>query len=172
VTASASSFVVRSARLADEEAVLSLWEEMTAAHARLAPRFFSSTEAGRREARRRDARRLRTTLADRQRALLVVEETRARGTRIVGLISVRVYDTPPDPTLVALRRAHVEEVIVTRTARRRGYGRALVDAAAAWAKSQGARQLLLTVWSGNAAAERFYDALRFRTVNRVLATEL
>jgi ribosomal protein S18 acetylase RimI-like enzyme len=160
---------VRPARLDDEEAVLALWEEMTAVHARLAPRFFTSTEAGRREARRHNARRLRATLVDRQRALLVVENSRAR---VVGMISVRVYDTPTDPTLVAMRRAHIEEIIVARSARRRGHGRALVDAAAAWAKSRGATQLLLTVWSGNAAADRFYDALEFRTVNRVLATDL
>lgn len=149
--------------------MLSLWEEMTAAHARLAPRFFSSTEAGRREARRHNAKRLRAILVDRARALLVVENSKGR---LLGMVSVRVYDTPADPTLVGMRRAHVEEIIVARTARRRGHGRALLDAAAAWAKARGATQLLLTVWSGNAAADRFYDALRFRTVNRVLATDL
>ena len=45
-------------------------------------------------------------------------------------------------------------------------------AATAWAREQGATQLLLTVWEGNEAAERLYAALGYRRLGQVLGTDL
>ena len=45
-------------------------------------------------------------------------------------------------------------------------------AATEWARTQGATQLLLTVWAGNDDAERFYAALGYRTISQVLGTDL
>jgi ribosomal protein S18 acetylase RimI-like enzyme len=70
---------------------------------------------------------------------------------------------------VAARRAHVEELVVAKGQRRRGCGRALAEAAGVWAREHGAQEVLLTVWEGNDAATRFYEALGWRQVSRVLA---
>jgi ribosomal protein S18 acetylase RimI-like enzyme len=43
---------------------------------------------------------------------------------------------------------------------------------AAWARRQGAAELVLTVWSGNHAAEAFYDRLGYRELSRVLHAKL
>ncbi len=90
----------------------------------------------------------------------------------VGLAAVTLHETPVDPLLQPARRVHVEELIVSRTARRGGCGRELVEAVRAWARRAGAQQLVLTVWDGNSGAEEFYGALGFSTVSRVLASDL
>jgi GNAT superfamily N-acetyltransferase len=41
-----------------------------------------------------------------------------------------------------------------------------------WARGRGAEQVVLTVWQGNRAAERFYRAAGYGAVSRVMAREL
>lgn len=62
---------------------------------------------------------------------------------------------PPDTCMVF-------SVWVAGTARRRGVGRALVDAIAGWARSWGAVMLVLWVYRSNEPAIRFYERLGFR----------
>jgi ribosomal protein S18 acetylase RimI-like enzyme len=91
---------------------------------------------------------------------------------VVGLVCLALYDTPPAPSLAPRRRAMVEEIVVARGARRAGVGRALMEAAARWSRGRGAEELLLTVWADNRAAERFYRAIGYRPVSRVLGRPL
>jgi ribosomal protein S18 acetylase RimI-like enzyme len=104
-------------------------------------------------------------------AVLVNEDDAAGGT-ITGAISVRVYDTPADPRMVSTRRAHVDALVVAEGARRRGNGRALMDAAAAWARQRGATRVVLTVWAGNSAARAFYRSLGYDLRSEVLDRKL
>lgn len=57
--------------------------------------------------------------------------------------------------------AHLYSMWVEPAARRRGVGRALVDAVAAWARSARARCLVLRVTEGNTAAARLYEQAGF-----------
>jgi ribosomal protein S18 acetylase RimI-like enzyme len=59
--------------------------------------------------------------------------------------------------------AHLYQMWVSDAHRRRGIGRALVDAAAAWARLVGARRLELDVTSNNEAAVRLYEGAGFVT---------
>ncbi len=138
---------------------MALWDEVEALHARIQPRFFRPVGTGRRG---------RARIAGDE-TVLVAED--ARGS-VCGLLHLRIYDTPRAPLLVSVRRGHVEDLVVARCHRRGGCGRALLEAGTAWARSHGARQLLLTVWDGNAAAERFYAALGYRRISQVLGTDL
>jgi len=156
---------VRRGRLADYDAVSRLWAEVDAQHARIAPSFFRAGPP-------RPRRRLAEILAGRHEALLVAEVKAGRAERVVGVVHVRVFDTPDDPLKVARRRGHVEDLVVARRRRRAGVGRALMEAAAGWCRQQGAAQVLLTVWAGNEEAEAFYAALGYRPVSRVLGAEL
>jgi ribosomal protein S18 acetylase RimI-like enzyme len=151
---------VRPARASDEAALVALWDEVEALHARIQPRFFRRTRSG--------ARRLNGRPSAHE--LVLVAE--GAGGAVCGLLHLRLYDTPRAPLLVAERRGHVEDLVVARAQRRSGCGRALLEAGAAWARRQGASQLLLTVWDGNAAAERFYAALGYRRISQVLGTDL
>ena len=95
-----------------------------------------------------------------------------QGGTITGAISLRVYDTPPDPRMVPTRRAHVDALVVAEGARRRGIGRALMDAAAAWARQRGATRVVLTVWAGNEAARAFYRSLGYDLRSEALDRKL
>ena len=58
--------------------------------------------------------------------------------------------------------AEITDLAVNRGARRSGAGRALVQAAAAWARERGYRALWVEPSADNAAAIEFYLALGFR----------
>ena len=47
-----------------------------------------------------------------------------------------------------------------------------MDAAAAWGRARGAVELVLTVWSGNQAAEAFYRSLGYMEISRALRRNL
>lgn len=61
--------------------------------------------------------------------------------------------------LVEVARAEIDDLAVRPERRRRGVGRALVDAARAWAKSRGAERLLVRVAVHNPEGQAFWRAL-------------
>jgi len=154
--------VIRRARDEDWEGARELWREADELHASIAPAYFRRASRGPDE--------WRTLLVAPEAAVFVAEDAAAAG--LTGVVSARVYETPPDPAMVPLRRGHVELLVVARAARRRGVGRGLMAEVAAWARRQGAAELVLTVWDGNAAAEAFYERLGYRALSRVLHAKL
>jgi ribosomal protein S18 acetylase RimI-like enzyme len=93
-------------------------------------------------------------------------------TEVVGVLVARVYDTPVDPTMVPRRRSHVETLVVGARHRRRGIGRLLMSESTAWARAQGAVEVVLTTWAGNEDADAFYERLGYRVLSRVLHARL
>jgi ribosomal protein S18 acetylase RimI-like enzyme len=91
---------------------------------------------------------------------------------LCGAVSLQVYDTPADPFMVQRRRVHVDALIVDQAHRRRGFGRRLMDAANNWARLQGADELVLTAWIGNAGARDFYQRLGYRVLSEVMQKEI
>jgi ribosomal protein S18 acetylase RimI-like enzyme len=152
--------MIRRAREDDWEGARALWREVDELHARLAPAYFRKTARAQSE--------WRELLTAGDAAVFVAEDPE----RVVGVVSVRVYETPPDPAMVPLRRGHVEMLVVSAAQRRRGLGTCLMAEVAAWARRQGAAELVLTVWAGNDAARAFYDRLGYRELSRVLSTKL
>jgi ribosomal protein S18 acetylase RimI-like enzyme len=159
---------VRPAADGDVEIVSTLWHEADALHAQLSPGFFRHPDRARGRQRTLDA--LRDAEENGHEVILVAVDPDDGD--VGGACHVQIYDTPSGHTLMPQRRGHVETLIVTPSRRRRGCGRALMAAAAAWIRERGATQLLLTVWAGNDDAERFYAALGYRTISQVLGTDL
>jgi diamine N-acetyltransferase len=155
--------MIRRAREGDREAVWQLWHESDDLHAALAPEYFRSTA--------RSAHDWRQILAASDGAIFVAAPDDA-GLPVIGAVSVRIYETPPDPALVPRRRGHVEMLVVSHAHRRRGIGRALMAEAAGWARERGASELVLTVWAGNTDAEAFYRRLGYEVLSNVLHTSL
>ncbi len=153
--------VVRRARAEDWPDVAALLREVDALHAELAPAYFRTGARAEIEWRR--------LLVDGTAAALVAA---AEGRPAVGLLALRIYETPPEPTMVPRRRAHLETLVVAAAARRRGLGRRLVTAAGDWARAQGAVEMVLTTWAGNTAADAFYERLGYRVLSRVLHAPL
>jgi len=151
---------VRRAHPEDWPGVEALLREVDELHAALAPAYFRAGDRAEVEWRR--------LLGDPTAAALVAAE----GGGPLGFLAVRLYETPPDPTMVPRRRAHLETLVVAGRARRRGLGRELVAAAADWARGQRAVEMVLTTWAGNAAADAFYERLGYRVLSRVLHTPL
>jgi len=158
--------MIRRARHEDWGAVRALWRQLDDLHAGLAPAYFRATE--------RAGYEWRQLLAASDGAVFVAEGGGgADGDGgVLGAVSIRIYETPPDPAMVPLRRGHVEMLVVSAPHRRRGLGRRLMDEAAGWARRQGAAELVLTAWAGNAAAEAFYQRLGYSVLSRVFHAPL
>jgi len=154
---------VRRANTEDRPAIEALWREVDRVHARLQPGFFRLAGGS-----PRTNTFLMDALHDQDEIVLLAIADGAA----VGLVHAQIYDTPATPTLKPCRRAHIEDLVVTRSWRRRGLGRQLMAAAASWARANRAQQIVLTVWEGNLAARRFYDALGYRDVSRTLKLDL
>jgi ribosomal protein S18 acetylase RimI-like enzyme len=151
---------VRRARHDDWPGVEALLREVDELHASLAPAYFRAGARAEIEWRR--------LLGEATAAAWVATGSAAT----LGFLAVRIYETPPDPTMVPRRRGHLETLVVATRARRRGIGRRLVVAAADWARAQGAVEMVLTTWAGNAAADAFYERLGYRVLSRVLHAPL
>ena len=151
---------VRRARPEDWLGVQALLREVDELHASLAPAYF-------RTAPRLDGEWRRLLLDPTAQALVALA-----GERPVGFLSVRIYDTPTDPSVVPRRRGHVETLVVSAGHRRRGLGRQLLTEASRWARAQGAVEMVLTTWAGNTAADAFYERLGYRVLSRVLHAPL
>jgi diamine N-acetyltransferase len=150
---------IRRAVASDWPAVRALLREADELHIRIAPQYF-------RAGARPESDWLRS-LEDKDACVLVAESA-----GVMGVVSARLYDTPPDPTMVPRRRCHVDTLVVTGGRRRQGTGRALLDDVAAWARSRGATELLLTTWAGNPEAEAFYDRLGYSVLSSVRSRSL
>ncbi len=160
----------RRATMDDYEPLMALVAEADELHARLMPGYFKRPSRPARS--RADLSRILGSLDE---VIYVIDEPAAAslaGRGILGMVHAQLYDTPPGPALVQRRRAHIDNLVVAARVRRQGHGRALVDAAGQWARAKGAEEILLTVWSGNADAERFYERLGFGRVSSVLGKPL
>jgi ribosomal protein S18 acetylase RimI-like enzyme len=154
--------VIRRARVEDWEGARALWREADEQHVALAPAYFRSTA--------RVDREWRELLTEADTAVFVATGEAPAG--VAGFATVRLYDTPPDPAMVPLRRGHVETLVVGRAHRRQGVGSRLMAEVTSWARRQGAAELVLTVWAGNAEAEAFYARLGYDVLSRVLRSKL
>ncbi len=159
-------FRLRPARPDDYPALCALWKLTEDLHAGLLPGYFRRSPRPPRSREEVDK-----ILRAPDELILVAEELEPRP-RTIGLVHIQIYDTPPVPSMVPRRRAHVENLIVDAERRRRGVGRRLIAAASDWARRHGADELLLTVWEGNDAAVRFYESLGFGRVNTVLGRSI
>jgi ribosomal protein S18 acetylase RimI-like enzyme len=155
---------VRPATLADWPQAQALLREGDEVHAALAPGYFRAGEHSIVE--------WRGWLEDAAAAVFMADAGPEAASPAAGLVVVRIYDTPQSPTMVPRRRGHVEVVVVLARHRRCGVGRRLMEAAAAWARGQGAVELVLTTWAGNTAAEAFYQRLGYRPLSTVLGQPL
>lgn len=157
----AAAGCVRRAGAGDLERVTALWLAIGEHHAGLGPAFALRAGA---EAEAREL--LRALLRDPDTAAFLYEE--AGGA--LGLCIARIDRAPP--IAVESERAEITDLGVEPTARRRGIGRALVDAARDWVAARGVRRLEVRVAVRNREGQAFWRALGFGDLVDVLERRL
>lgn len=142
---------VRLATLADAEAAAGLM-------AQLARHAGGRVDAGVEE-------RFETMLRRPQYAIFVAEDDEGR---VISLLTASQRWTLWHAGPCAL----IEELVVDEPARRRGVGRALIQAALDWARTQGCSEVEVSTEPDNTAARAFYQRLGFESEALLLEYEL
>lgn len=83
-----------------------------------------------------------------------------------GYAFCQVKNQPFSNNMVPFRSLFVDDLCVDERARGQGIGTALFDYVKKQAKSLGCYEVTLNVWTGNTAAERFYENLGMKTKER------
>lgn len=152
---------IRAAAPRDLDRIAALWTALAAHHGRLDPLFRQRTGSG---------ATLRALLAaqlrDPDAALFVCD----LDGDLVGFCGVRIDQGPP--IFEEVTRVEITDLGVREALRRRGIGRALCDAALAWAAERGQRRVEVRVAVGNVEGQGFWRALGFRDLMDVLQRRL
>ncbi|MEN8181306.1 MAG: GNAT family N-acetyltransferase [Myxococcota bacterium] len=141
---------VRTAELADLEALVGLWIEITRHHQAFDPLFTLREDA---EGEIRAL--LSGLLGDPQAAIFVFDE----GGGVVGMSCARIDRAPP--ILREVERGEITDLGVARERRRRGIGRRLAEAALHWFRARGVERVEVRVAARNPEGQAFWRELGF-----------
>jgi len=158
-----SGLAVRAATPADYDAICTLARELDRVHGDNLPGRFRRHDG---PARTRSY--VEGLIADDDTFLAVAE----LDGRLVGIINSGLGDTHDIPVKVARKFLRVRGIVVDPSFRHRGIGRALFDAATAWAGRRGAVEVQLTVYEFNETAQAFFAGLGFTPLSRRLTRPL
>jgi GNAT superfamily N-acetyltransferase len=148
---------VRRAARRDRDRVAELWLALTEHHASIDPLFALREDAGTEVGRIVEAQ-----LRDADTALFVWDEDGD----LPGLCIVRVDRAPPIHEEVC--RGEITDLFVQPDARRKGVGRALLEAGLGWARERGAKRLEVRVVRANPEGQAFWRAAGFADFMDVL----
>jgi len=162
---------IRRASPRDLDRVVTLWIGLTEHHAAFEPRF--ALRAG---AENEVGRLIGAQLRDPDVAIFVHEASDAAPSvpgphpALSGFCAVRIDRAPPICAEAA--RAEITEVAVCASLRRRGIGRALVEAALHWVRERGVDHVEARVVSRNPEGQHFWRSLGFGVFVDVLHRRL
>ena len=157
------SFSIRTATIADYEQLCCVWEVGDALHREAMPHLFrSSGEPS------MDRANVQALIVRPNSAIIVAD---AGGT-VIGATTIIEKVVTATAIKVARRYVEIDSMAVKQSAQRQGVGRALIDAAADWARSRGVTGLELNVYEFNQAAAALYRGAGFSTQNRRMTRQV
>jgi diamine N-acetyltransferase len=88
--------------------------------------------------------------------------------KLVGILKAHVQMEGDSPHTVMLKRKtlYVADMVVDQSARGKGVGRKLFEAALKWGKEQGAVDSTLSVYAFNQGAIAFYESLGYKVMSQ------
>ena len=89
------------------------------------------------------------------------------GEHVIGMTTIHLRDTLNHATPIA----QITLLVVDESVRSRGAGRALVEAAEAWARGRGAKRVAVTTALDRAGAHAFYERLGYAHTGRRYAKD-
>lgn len=152
---------IRRATPRDLEELLALWTALTEHHAAREPLFELRPEA--------DAE-IRLLLARQLRDADAATFVSASENMLVGFCTARIGAAPPIHAETA--RAEITDLGVREEQRRRGVGRALVDAVLAWVRERGVARVEIRVATTNEEGQAFWRSQGFGPFMDVLHRRL
>lgn len=151
--------LIRLATKADYEQICELYEELDSFHRKARPDLFNRPSAPPRE-----KSTIVAYIKSDATTILVAEDQAS--SRLLGFALLIIRDLPASTVCLARRYVELDKLAVRAEARRAGVGRALVEAAFAWAAERGFDCVEVAVHEFNAGAIAFYESMGFTTVIR------
>jgi ribosomal protein S18 acetylase RimI-like enzyme len=158
-----NNVIVRKAAAGDIDAIQRLYRQLDRHHVGLLPGVFQPLED--------DARPggfVAGFITNPDADYLVAEQD---GT-LLGFLSIQKRPNPPYPMFRPERYAVIDNILVEESCRGQGIGRALLEAAVAWAGEKGLGKLQATVWTANRDAKSFFQARGFAPLTEKLELDL
>ena len=149
---------VRMAKMEDLGDVLRLLAQIAALHEQGRPDIF------RKNAAKYDADEYRRIVENPDTPVFAAEE----GGRFLGYAFCQLQVRENHPLLQDMRTLYVDDLCVDESARGRGVGTALMDAAVDWARAQRCHNIDLNVWEFNEGAKAFYERYGMHTMKRYM----
>lgn len=146
---------IRRAHEGDLTRLIELYTELDLHHREAHPDLYAMEYAPREEAW------VKETLADPKVGFFVSEPMPGE---ISGFARILEVQTPDGRVLVSRRFGLLDELVVARSARRKGTATALLGACEDWARERGLPAIEVTVWAFNDAARELYENREFHVM--------
>ncbi len=157
------NLVIREVEQHDLDGLAALLDEISEMHVAAIPEYFQRGNP------REQAERLLREAADSPKAVVLVAEAQGQ---VVGLVDFEEREAEDHPILTPRRYLKVGTLVVARSHRGRGIGKALMRRAHDWAEARGLSEAELNVYEFNQGAIGLYERLGYVTRTRRMVRKL
>lgn len=151
--------IIRRSVAEDYEVIGGLLVELLKQHQNGRPDLFEPQEDGSGKYSRKE---FETELADGR----TVAFSAVCGEKVVGYLICKIIEERANPVLKNVKTLYLDDLCVSPEFRGCGAGKALMNAAEAYARENGFYNITLNVWEFNGSAKGFYDRLGYTTQRR------
>lgn len=143
---------IRNANLNDMEGIKKLLDKLNQVSVELLPNFFTLA--------RTTNEQFEELMSDKNCELIIAEIDK----RVIGLIEIHLNETKNIPVLIKKQYIYIQNLIVEESFKRKGVGKALIDAAKNWGIDRGIKYYRLSVIPNNDLAISFYTKEGFEPI--------
>lgn len=136
---------IRTAEERDIPAILCLLKQVNELHAKTRPDLFRLNT-------KYDSDGVRALISDQSKPVFVCDD----GGKVKGYAICMFKESSGDSLMQDIRTLYIDDICVDESARGKGVGKLLYNAAADFAKASGCYNVTLNVWACNPAAMEFY----------------